>query len=103
MIGLAKAMRTMNNKEALEMLISKELEQYPEKDVIVYYQKEKIHVTYGFFTWSGFVHEQTTLSELLRDGFEKSDIKELRADASKFLVVEFAGVFQVKHGQKNEV
>jgi hypothetical protein len=89
----------MNSQEALAILIEKELEQYPEKDVLVYYQREHLHLTYGFFVWTGHVHEQTTLSELLQDGFEKSDVKELRADASKFLVVEFAGKFKVKHGK----
>lgn len=91
----------MNSKEALEIIVEKELEQYPEKDVLVYYQRGDIHLTHGFYAWDGYSHRRTTISELLQDGFEKSDIKELRADASKFLIVEgILGKFEVHHGRR---
>ncbi len=82
-------------------IIEKELESYHDKDVLIYYQRGSLHVTHGFFIWNGFSHTNTTISELLLEGFEKSDIKELRLSAEKFLIIEKSSKeFEIKRGEK---
>lgn len=85
-------------KEKLMEVVNKELEKYLNRDVLVYY--ERVPYTLGFFTWSGHVHVQTTITELRQEGFEKSDIKELRDEADRFLVVEEAGNFRIEKMEK---
>lgn len=68
----------------LEDVMCDQFEKVPRKDVLVYYERETLHLTYGFYTWNNGFHSETTISELLQEGFEKSDIKELRSDAVKF-------------------
>jgi len=82
------------NKE-LEEFIHKELEKYPEKDVLVYYERIS-KLTWGFYIWNGIVHERTSITELREEGFEKSDIKELRNDAERFTVIEDHNGFRVE-------
>jgi len=72
----------------VELYIEKELLKYAGKDVIVYYERGLLKLTWGFYVWSGHSHTPITLTELREDGFEKGDIKELRSEAVKFTVVE---------------
>jgi hypothetical protein len=75
------------NRE-LDEFIEQQLVGFPDQDVLVYYERSGLKLTYGFFVWNGYAHDHTTISELLRDGFEKSDIKELRSESKKILVIE---------------
>lgn len=74
--------------EELDEFVEQQLEKFKNKDILVHYERGTIKVTYGFFTWSEHGHVRTTLSELLENGFEKSDIKELRDEAKKILIIE---------------
>jgi len=86
--------------EKLEEYIMEQLDRFPEKDVVVYY-KGYINLTYGFFVWSGYSHVETTIAELRQEGFEKSDIKELRDEAKKIVIIEKEiGEFDVQNVEK---
>ena len=74
--------------EEINERIEQELENYSNKDVLVHYECETFEMTWGFYVWNGHNHTRTTLTELLKDGFEKSDVKELRDEASKFTIID---------------
>jgi hypothetical protein len=74
--------------EEIEERIEQELGNHPNKDVLVYYRRDDFEVTWGFYVWNGHSHTHTTLTEFLADGFEKSDIKELRDEADKFMIID---------------
>jgi hypothetical protein len=82
--------------EEINERIEQELVNYSNRDVLVYYKRDSHKVTWGFYVWNGNNHTRTTLTELLADGFEKSDVKELRDEASRFIIVEkLPGEFEV--------
>jgi hypothetical protein len=84
-------------KKELDEFVEKQLERFPEQDVLIHYERGDFKITHGFFTWNGHNHSLTTIGELRRDGWEKSDIKELRDDAKRFTVIEHSfGKFEVK-------
>jgi hypothetical protein len=86
--------------EKLDEFLEQELEKFPSKDVIVYYERNNIKLTYGFYAWGGHNHSRITISEFIRDGFEKSDIKELREEAEKITVIETSlDQFEVINGK----
>jgi hypothetical protein len=88
-------------REILLTVVEKGLERYPNKDVLIYYKRGELHITYGFYIWNGFSHAKTTIGELLLEGFEKSDIKELRLNAERFLIIEEPfGLFEIKYGER---
>lgn len=72
----------------LDEFVEQQLKNFPEKDVIVHYERGEFKVTLGFFAWNGYTHSQTTIRELREEGWEKSDIKELRDDAKRICVVD---------------
>lgn len=71
----------------IDEIVNKELENYPNKDVRVYYQRESYGIVWGFFTWNGYGHTPMTFTEFREAGFEKSDIKELREEAAKLTII----------------
>jgi hypothetical protein len=83
----------------IDEFVDKILEKHSEADVLVYYERGSLKITYGFFVWNGHNHSKTTISELRADGFEKSDIKELRDEAHRVFIVEKAlGILEEKCG-----
>jgi hypothetical protein len=87
--------------QALEEYILEQLDKFKEQDVIIYYDG-KIKLTYGFFVWNGYSHTETTIAELLKDGFEKRDIKELRSEAKRITIIEGSfNQFEVKNVEQN--
>lgn len=87
----------MNKK--LDEFVEQQLSKFPDKDVLVYYERGEFKITHGFFTWNGHSHTRTTISELIKDGFEKSDIKELRDESKKIFIVEQSfDKFEVSYG-----
>lgn len=92
----------MMNKRYSE-LVEQYLLKFPGKDVLVYFNCRNLKPgTFGFYIWNGNSHSQTTISELLhRDGFEKSEIKELRNEAAKIYLVEnMSGDLEIIEGKE---
>jgi hypothetical protein len=55
-------------KKPLDEFVEKQLEKFPDKDVLVYYECGDFRITHGFFTWNGHSHSPTTISELRSEG-----------------------------------
>jgi len=84
----------------LNEFIEQQLEKFSDKDVIIHYERGDLRLTLGFFAWNGYNHERTTLSELREDGWEKSDIKELRNDAKRICIIEHSpNIFEMVNGK----
>lgn len=80
----------------VEEYIEKELGNHPNRDVLVYYERGPLKLMWGFYIWNGYGHTVTTLTELREEGFERGDIKELKAEAIKLTIIETFGKFKTK-------
>ncbi len=84
-------------KTDIDNRIEDELKNYSNQDVLIYYKRESFNIIWGFYVWNGHTHTQTTFTKFREDGFEKSDIKELRGEAAKFTLIEKSlNEFEVK-------